>query len=53
MNVWREQYNEHPPEDYDLVSFEVSSKVRGRVYSGVMQKITEKLGGIVNGTFGS
>ena len=52
MNVWREQYNEHPPEDHhDLVSFNVSIKVRSRVYSGVMQKIMDKLGGRVDGTF--
>ena len=44
MNVWREQYNVNPPEDHhDLVSFNVSIKVRSRVYSGVMQKIMDKL----------
>ena len=53
MNVWREQYNEHPPQDHDLVSFEVSIKVRSRVYSGVMQKIMDKLEGRVDGTFGA
>ena len=52
LNVWREQYNVNPPEDHDLVSFNVSIKVRSRVYSGVMQKIMDKLEGRVDGTFG-
>lgn len=53
LNVWREQYNEHPPEDHDLVSFNVYIKVRRRIYGSVTQKITEKLEGRVDGTFGA
>jgi hypothetical protein len=53
MYLWPEEYNVVPPENHDLVSFNVSIKVRSRVYSGGMQKIMDKLKGRVDGTFGA
>jgi hypothetical protein len=44
MNVWREQHNVNP-QKIMLVSFNVSIKVRRRIYSSVTQKITDKLEG--------
>lgn len=53
MYPWPEEYNVVSQEDTDLVIIEVKFKVRRRIYGGVTQKITEKLEGRVDGTFGS
>lgn len=53
MNVWPDQYNFVSREVSDLVSLEVHFKVRRQIYGSVTQKITEKLEGRVDGTFGA
>jgi len=53
LNVWPDQYNFVSQKDSDLVSLEVHFKVRRQTYGSVTQKITDKLEGRIDGTFGA